>query len=127
MPRQTTGGARRPQPSGGCGRRPGRGESRSWSSSTRSIGERGGGWPPRRTGTRSWRGRGRRFRPDRFDGGALEEALLGGGAPLPPDDPLVAFAAGSARTGEGVRAAFEWAVLAARDAQRERRRSGAGA
>jgi hypothetical protein len=73
------------------------------------------------------RGRRRRFRPDRFDGGALEEALLGGGAPLPPDDPLVAFAAGSARTGEGVRAAFEWAVLAARDAQRERRRSGAGA
>ena len=30
------------------------------------------------------RGRRRRFRPDRFDGGALEEALLGGGGAPPP-------------------------------------------
>ena len=35
-------------------------------------------------------------------------------------DELVAFCCGSAKTGEGVKAAFEWLVRAARMAQRER-------
>ena len=60
------------------------------------------------------------FHPSRLDLDVLSNALnLYGHPSKGPDDDLVVMTAGSARTGEGVRAAFEWLVLKARNVQRE--------
>ena len=61
-----------------------------------------------------------RFIPSRVDLDVLSNAfdLSSGGSTMGGDD-MVAMTAGSARTGEGVRPAFEWLVLKARNVQRE--------
>ena len=62
-----------------------------------------------------------RFVPSRVDLDVLSSAFdlsSAGGSAMGGDDRVV-ITAGSARTGEGVRSAFEWLVLKARNVQRE--------
>lgn len=62
-----------------------------------------------------------KFVPSRVDLDVLSNAFdlsSGGGHVMGGDDKIV-MTAGSARTGEGVRSAFEWLVLKARNVQRE--------
>ena len=64
---------------------------------------------------------GDRFVPSRVDLDVLSNAFdlsSAGGSAMGGDDRVV-ITAGSARTGEGVRSAFEWLVLKARNVQRE--------
>jgi len=61
-----------------------------------------------------------RFHPSRLDLDVLSNALNLYGHPTKSiDNDMIVMTAGSARTGEGVRAAFEWLVLKARNVQRE--------
>ena len=61
-----------------------------------------------------------RFHPSKLDLDVLSNALNLYGHPTKSlDNDMIVMTAGSARTGEGVRAAFEWLVLKARNVQRE--------